>query len=102
MLCSEDPNVVFLMETRLQVRQLEYIRLQTNMGGCVRVDRRGLGGGLALFWKSNVLVQLLSFSVGHINSIVTDPDKRPFRLIGFYANSDSSLQDSFWNLLRRL
>jgi hypothetical protein len=42
------PNIVFLMETRLPVRSLEWLRLRLRMKGCMGVERRGLGGGLAL------------------------------------------------------
>uniref|UniRef100_A0A2N9ENE1 Endonuclease/exonuclease/phosphatase domain-containing protein n=1 Tax=Fagus sylvatica TaxID=28930 RepID=A0A2N9ENE1_FAGSY len=53
---KEGPNIVFLMETRLPVRSLEFIRIRLRMQGCFGVDRHGYGGGLALLWDSSVTV----------------------------------------------
>lgn len=47
----EGLDMVFLMETKLHVKNLERFQLRLQMVGCFGVDRKGLNGGLALFWK---------------------------------------------------
>jgi hypothetical protein len=45
---TEEPKIVFLMETRLRVRSLEFLRVFWGMNGCFGVERHwdGYGGGL--------------------------------------------------------
>lgn len=74
MLKEEFLNVVFLMETKMVVGQLECIRLCTKMHGCLGVDRVVYGGGLALSWQSHVDLKFLSFS-GDYNEIIEFCDK---------------------------
>lgn len=58
------------METKLLVGNLESICLRINMGGCFGVDHEGLCGGLTLFWKFDYAVQVLSYTLGHIDFIL--------------------------------
>ena len=71
---QKGPNVVFLMETRLSVRSLEWLRVRFRMQGCMGVERSGQGGGLALFWDSSVKVHVQSYSDYHINAEVIQID----------------------------
>ena len=64
---KEDPSLVFLMETRMEVRNLEFLRIRLGMRGCFGVERHGLGGGLALLWNSSIAVHIQSFSNHHID-----------------------------------
>ena len=54
---KEDPSIVFLMETWLELRNFEFLRVLLGMRGCFSVERYGYGGGLALLWNSNVAIQ---------------------------------------------
>lgn len=67
----EDPDLFFLIETKLMVRRLERIRIRTGIHGCLRVDSEGRGGGLVLLWKDNLDTQLINFSQHHIHINVT-------------------------------
>ena len=44
----EVPQVVFVMETRLDVRSIEWLRIKLGLHGALGVDRVRMGGGLAL------------------------------------------------------
>ncbi len=83
---KEDPDIVFLMETRLEVRCLEFLRVRLGMYGCFGVNRNGYGGGLALFWKSSVAVHIQSFSNHHIDADVVMIDGIKWRITGFYGH----------------
>ena len=89
---KKGPNIVFLMETRLQVRVLEFLRVRLRMQGCFGVDRHGYGGGLALLWDSSVSIHIQSYSNYHIDAKVFHEDGQFWRITGFYG----------WELLRRL
>lgn len=102
MLKFADPDVVFLMETKLLSRQSETFRVRCNMFGCFGVDLIGLSGGLALLWKQGINVAVESFSPGHIDSVITHPMKGSFRMMGFYGNPDSAFRYLSWQLLEKL
>lgn len=98
----EDPELVLVMETKSFSYHLEKIRICCRMTGCFGVGRVGLGGGLGLLWKEEVIVSLLSFSVGHIDVNIISFSKKSFHFIGFYGNPKASLRKHSWQLLRRL
>lgn len=62
----------------------------------------GRKAGLALFWKADWKVDLKSYSPGHIDIIVTDPNDTTGRFIGFYGNSVRDQRCISWELIRRL
>jgi hypothetical protein len=99
---SEVPKLVFLMETRLPVRKLEFLRVKLSMCGCFGVDRRRFGGGLALFWDASVSLHIQSYSSYHINAYVFQEDGVAWRLTGFYGHPKTALRYRSWSLLRRL
>ncbi len=63
----EGPDVVFLSETRLELKNLDKIRVKIGMHGSQGVERTGTGGGLALLWKEGIQMTNLSHSSAHID-----------------------------------
>ena len=53
---KEDLSIVFLMETRLKLRNLEFLRVRLGMQGCFGVERYGYGARFALLRNSSVTV----------------------------------------------
>ena len=52
---------------------------------------KGKSGGIAMLWESDLNVELKSFTMYHIDSVVTDPTSAfKWRIIGFYGNSDTN------------
>ena len=82
---KEDPVIMFLMETRLELRYLEFLRVRLGMCGCFGVNRHGFGGGLALLWRSSVSVHVQSYSNHHIDADVMVEDGLKWRLTRFYG-----------------
>lgn len=64
---KEDPNIVFLQETKLKVRQMEKCKFKLGFDNCLVVDCVG-SGGLALLWKNEVLLKVNSYSKSHIDA----------------------------------
>ncbi|CAL5438392.1 unnamed protein product [Camellia sinensis] len=90
----EDPNVVFLMETKCNKARMERLRCKFGFSSGFFVDRDGLGGGLALLWKGDTQFTIQNYSCGHIDI--------HWRLAGFYGNPNASKSRDSWELLRRL
>uniref|UniRef100_A0A2N9H346 DUF4283 domain-containing protein n=1 Tax=Fagus sylvatica TaxID=28930 RepID=A0A2N9H346_FAGSY len=98
---KEDPNIVFLMETQLELRNLEFLRVCLGMCGCFGVDRHGYGGGLALLWNSSVDLHIQSYSHHHIDVDVLHDGMR-WRITDFYGRPKRGLRSHSWALLQRL
>jgi hypothetical protein len=64
------PDMVFLMETKLQIARLESLKLKLGFDCVFVVDCKGRSGGLALFWKEELQVVIQNYSMRHINGKV--------------------------------
>jgi hypothetical protein len=98
----EGPDVVFLSETRLELKNLDKIRVKIGMHGSQGVERTGTGGGLALLWKEGIQVTNLSHSSAHIDVTIQSLGTTEWHFTGFYGNPDTSKRHDSWTLLRRL
>ncbi|KAK3225835.1 hypothetical protein Dsin_005697 [Dipteronia sinensis] len=81
---------------------MEHLRVK--LGFCCKlvVDSEGKSEGLCLLWNNNVLVDLLTYSNGHIDVKVSDKGGVCWRFTGFYGNPDRRQRHQSWILLRRL
>ena len=104
MVKKERPNIVFLIETRLPVRSLEWLRVWLGMRACLGVERNGTGtgGGLALLWDSTLQINVQSYSPHHIDAEVVQAGGSTWRLTGFYGHPQRTMRSHSWNLLRHL
>ncbi|CAL5434261.1 unnamed protein product [Camellia sinensis] len=99
----EDPNVVFLMETKCNKARMERLRCKFGFSSGFFVDRDGLGVGLALIWKGDTHFTIQNYSCGHIDAMINSGDDDiHWRLTGFYGNPNASKSRDSWELLRRL
>ena len=48
---SQGPIVLFLMETKLNVRRMELLRVKLRFKYCFSIPSLGRSGGLALLWN---------------------------------------------------
>lgn len=67
----KQPNSIFLCETLSLKSRLDYVKSILGFEGCLVVEARGHSGGLALLWKSEAMVKILSYSSSHIHVLVT-------------------------------
>ena len=98
---QHSPKILFLMETRLTADKITTIKNSLGFAGGFEVPRRGLGGGLMLFWSADVDVSILSFSLSHIDCFVKISTDF-FRFSGFYGSPETCNRSLSWSLLRRL
>ena len=99
---TEAPQVVFLMETRLNRKKLERLRIRLGFSSCLGVDRVDRGGGLALLWSKEVKISDNSYSSSHIDGDITDVNGPIWRFSGFYGEPITANRIRSWNLLRHL
>ena len=98
----KDPKIVFLMETKAKKYILERVGSRIQFTNLFVVPRVNTGGGLALFWKSNLDVDVQTFSTSHIDAIVNQRVDNAWRFTGFYEDPNTANQENSWGLLRAL
>ena len=65
---QKDPTILFLMETKLSVREIEPIKTELGYPSMLAVSSEGRKGGLALFWAAGVVVDTQTYSPNHIDA----------------------------------
>ncbi|KAK3193182.1 hypothetical protein Dsin_024492 [Dipteronia sinensis] len=99
---ESEPDVFFLMETKLGLQGMERIRIKLGYSGKLVVEPVGQSGGLCLFWSARISVDLLSYSRFHIDVKVESHVSTMWCMTGFYGNSESEQRGHVWTLMRRL
>jgi len=99
---AQDPLVVSLAETWLVQARLGDIRDRFRMGNYFGVTKVNLGGGLALFWKKGLKVDVESSSLNHIDVLINKSKEDGWSFTGFYGEPLTQRRLESWNLLRNL
>ena len=98
-----NPNIVFLMETKIGVNRMEKVKEIIGLANGLIVPSEGKSGGIALLWVRGLDVEIKSYTRSHIDAIVTDSVKGfKWRITGFYGNPDTNQRRESWNLLHFL
>jgi len=90
------------METKLTVREMEPIKAELGFQGMLAMSNEGRKGGLALLWKTEVVIDTNTYSPHHIDTQVLIPSGQPWRLTGIYGYSDEQQKPETCRLLRHL
>ncbi|XP_051220216.1 uncharacterized protein [Lolium perenne] len=99
---AEDPDVLFLSETKLDKEGMK-IKILLNMPHMEVTNCVGRSGGLALLWKEDVnLVVNPGSSRFHINAMVTGDDGFIWRITSICGEPQSRAKEKTWKLLRIL
>jgi exonuclease III len=99
----EDPDVLFLLETKMDRKRIEGLEWKLGMPNLVVEDCVGRSGGLALFWKSGIKIDLKgALSRYHIDTEITEADGFVWRFMGIYGEPKVEERATTWRLLRTL
>ena len=99
---KKDPKMVFLMETKVDKEVVQRISRKMQYPNFFVVPCHNKGGGLALLWKDDFMLDVLTSFDNHIDGVVDQGMNDASRFIGFYGNPDTASRENSWNLLRDL
>ncbi|KAK5825742.1 uncharacterized protein LOC128293787 [Gossypium arboreum] len=97
-LVANDPEVIFLCETKVQTNKFPQIRSKCRMEGCLAVNACGKSSGLVMMWKEGTKVEIQSYSCNHI--LIHDENDKLIRFTRFYGNADPNNRKSSWDMLK--
>lgn len=101
-LCKKHkPSLVFLMETRMKPNKLERLRRSSFGDGYAEyVDPVGSAGGLALWWRKGIQLDILFTSRNCINVRVVKGVENSWGLISFvYGAPREQDREAVWELI---
>ena len=96
------PTILFLMETKFSVREMEPIKAELGYPSMLAVSSEGRKGGLALFWAAEVVVDTQTYSPNHIDANICIQNSPPWRLTGVYGHPEKERKVETWRLMRHL
>ena len=67
---AKAPAVVFLAETLANEARLAYVKDQIRFDKKFFAQRVSKGGGLVIYWKNDLLIDVVSSSLNHIDEII--------------------------------
>ena len=99
---AKDPSVVFLAETLTDDARLEIVQRSIEFDHRWVVPREGRGGGLVLFWKSSINLNVVDSSKYYIHAVINKDSENEWRLTGFYGEPETARRIEAWDQLRYL
>ena len=94
------PLVVFLIETKRNNHEMEWLRSRWRYDKCFTVKGVGRGEGLALLWMKEVNIKVMSFSKYHIDvKVGVEDNGNAWRFTGFYRDLVTSKRPEAWAML---
>ncbi|GAA0185660.1 hypothetical protein LIER_32948 [Lithospermum erythrorhizon] len=77
------------METKLHGDEWDYIKNKLKMPQALLVDANARQGGLALLWNCDLDMEVLSFSLHHIEAVIKEDGADPWRML-IHLSSNTS------------
>jgi len=96
------PSVLFIMETQINKYRVENLRFSLGFDSSFAVSSSGRNGGLGLFWKNDVDISIKKYSNYHIDTIVSEPGKEPWRMSFIYGEPNRSLRYHTWDIMKQM
>jgi hypothetical protein len=97
------PKIVFLSETRHHKDRVSNLRFRLGLNKSFIVDGVGKGGGIALFWDDSIKIDILSYSLYHIDTKIWCEDlKKGWSGTFMYGEPRVKDRGVMWQLLKRI
>ncbi|XVF53612.1 hypothetical protein PTKIN_Ptkin05aG0112400 [Pterospermum kingtungense] len=83
---SAGPHESLMLEQSWKnASDMERFRVKWTFHACLSVDRIGSGGGLAMLWTEDIKLEIMSYSVHHIDVVIHEDNEKSWRFTGFYG-----------------
>ncbi|XP_060959162.1 uncharacterized protein LOC133030439 [Cannabis sativa] len=99
---QHQPLVLFVMETKLSAGRGMHLKHKLRFDSVLEVPRQGLGGGILLFWKDSVDVNVVTYSLNHVDCIINNFNGKDWHFSGYYGSPYADQKSVTWTLLNRL
>jgi len=98
---QEEPTIVFLMETKSDLEGMVMVWDRCKFKHGLIVSSRGKSGGLAMYWKEGVRLDVQTYYSNHIDAFVDGGSEVGWwHLTGFYGDLDIAKRPESWAKLK--
>ena len=98
-----DPNIVFLMETKLKLSAMKRAKEKGGFVFGLIVPKAKNCRGLAMLWKKEIKLEIMGYYGNFIDAIVTDEHSGcKWRITGFYGHPETHRRKESWEQLKGL
>ena len=94
------PTVFCVLETQIHKARVESLKGTLGFDNSFAVSSSGRSGGLGIFWNNKTRVEILPYSQYHIDAIVTEYGKEPWRLTCVYGEAQTTERHKTWDMLK--
>ena len=99
----EGPDVLFVAETKVKSPKMDMLKRGMGFSFCFCVDSVGKSGGLALFWKMCIELEVVYSDNNLIAALVySDPPENAWLLLVVYGPPYVANRNHFWSLLENM
>ena len=97
MVQSWDPNIVFLMETKLKMSAMKRENEKAGFVFGLIVPKAQNCVGLAILWKKDIKLEIIGYAWNFIDAIVIDESSNfKWRITVFYGNPETHRRKESW------
>ena len=87
----------------MKIAGMKKIKMKLGSVNGLYVQRQGRGGGLVMFWRKGVNLEIKSYLRHHIDAVVTEEGFGfQWRLTGFYGHLETYQRKESWRYLDTL
>jgi len=98
-----DPNIVFLMETKLNKKGMEKVKGRAGFIDGLIIPKSDRSGGLAMLWKKDFKLEIMGYARNYIDAIVVESHSGfKWRITGFYGHPETHRRKESWEQLKAL
>ena len=99
---AKDPSVVCIAETWADKVRLDRTLSKINFDQKWVTPRLNRGGGLVLFWKNSINIDVVDSHRYYIDMIINRNTENAWRFTGFYGEPEIHRTSEAWSKLRSL
>lgn len=93
-------TALHVLQTQIHKARVESLKSTLGYDNSFAISSAGRSGRLGVFWNNNIRVQILPYSQYHIDTIVTENRKEPWRLTCVYREAQTTECHKTWDTLK--
>lgn len=94
------PTLLCIVETQLDRVRVENLTSTLGFDNSFAISSNGRSGGLGIFWNNPIKVEILGYSVYHIDCSVDEPGHDKWRASCFYGEARTHLRHQTWDTMK--
>ena len=94
------PTLLCIVETQLDRVRVESLAGTLGFDNAFVVSSQGRSGGLGIFWNNPIKIEILGYSVYHIDCSIADPGPAPWMASCFYGEARTNLRNQTWDIMK--